>query len=78
MFHQDNGLTPLMLAARDGKHNIVEKLLDLGAVVPDLDNVSRTQIRYTKKTNIRTSNLNPNAVMCPTEAWRFHFFVDLP
>ena len=29
-----------MLAARDGKHNIVEKLLDLGAAVADQDNVS--------------------------------------
>lgn len=36
---QDNGLTPLMLAARDNKHNIVEKLLELGAVVTDRDKV---------------------------------------
>lgn len=41
-FLQDNGLTPLMLAARDNKHNIVEKLLELGAVVTDRDKV-RTQ-----------------------------------
>ena len=39
-FLQDNGLTPLMLAARDNKHNIVEKLLELGAVVTDRDKVS--------------------------------------
>ena len=37
---QDNGLTPLMLAARDNKHNIVEKLLELGAVVTDRDKAS--------------------------------------
>ena len=42
IFSQDNGLTPLMLAARDNKHNIVEKLLELGAVVTDRDKV-RTQ-----------------------------------
>lgn len=40
IFLQDNGLTPLMLAARDNKHNIVEKLLELGAVVTDRDKVS--------------------------------------
>lgn len=28
-----------MLAARDNKHNIVEKLLELGAVVTDKDKV---------------------------------------
>lgn len=28
-----------MLAARDNKHNIVEKLLELGAVVTDRDKV---------------------------------------
>ena len=37
---QDNGLTPLMLAARDNKHNIVEKLLELGAVTTDRDKAS--------------------------------------
>jgi len=47
---QDNGLTPLMLAARDNKHNIVEKLLELGAVVTDRDKVSAQFVslaRYT-------------------------------
>lgn len=39
-FLQDNGLTPLMLAARDNKHNIVEKLLELGAAVTERDKVS--------------------------------------
>lgn len=29
-----------MLAARDNKHNIVEKLLELGAVVTDRDKAS--------------------------------------
>lgn len=42
----DNGLTPLMLAARDNKHNIVEKLLELGAVVTDKDKGGRSALHY--------------------------------
>lgn len=43
---KDNGLTPLMLAARDNKHNIVEKLLELGAVTTDRDKEGRTALHY--------------------------------
>lgn len=32
-----------MLAARDNKHNIVEKLLELGAVTTDRDKASESQ-----------------------------------
>ncbi|XP_068748803.1 ankyrin-3-like [Montipora capricornis] len=42
----DNGLTPLMLAARDNKHNIVEKLLELGAVTTDRDKEGRSALHY--------------------------------
>ena len=55
-FLQDNGLTPLMLAARDNKHNIVEKLLELGAVVTDRDKVS-TQFCFTRYTVVANSAL---------------------
>ncbi|EDO39678.1 predicted protein [Nematostella vectensis] len=48
---EDNGLTPLMLAARDSKHNIVEKLLELGAVVTDRDKVSGRDAWVTSATN---------------------------
>ncbi|PFX27903.1 Ankyrin-3 [Stylophora pistillata] len=43
---EDNGLTPLMLAARDNKYNIVEKLLELGAVVTDRDKGGRSALHY--------------------------------
>lgn len=43
---EDNGLTPLMLAARDNKHNIVEKLLELGAVTTDRDKEGRSALHY--------------------------------
>lgn len=43
---KDNGLTPLMLAARDNKHNIVEKLLELGAVVTDRDKGGHSALHY--------------------------------
>jgi len=33
-----------MLAARDNKHNIVEKLLELGAVTTDRDKASECQL----------------------------------
>ena len=36
---QENGLTPLMLACRDNKFGIVEKLLELGSPVHELDKV---------------------------------------
>jgi len=35
-----------MLAARDNKHNIVEKLLELGAVVTDRDKEGRSALHY--------------------------------
>ncbi|XP_031568765.1 ankyrin-3-like isoform X2 [Actinia tenebrosa] len=46
----DNGLTPLMLASRDNKHNIVEKLLELGAVVTDKDKEGRNALHYAAST----------------------------
>lgn len=45
-----------MLAARDNKHNIVEKLLELGAVVTDRDKVS-TQLCFTRYTVVANSAL---------------------
>ena len=56
---QDNGLTPLMLAARDNKHNIVEKLLELGAVVSDRDKVSAQFVSLARCTVVGTGFAKP-------------------
>ena len=36
---QENGLTPLMLACRDNKFSVVEKLIELGNPVNEVDKV---------------------------------------
>lgn len=45
-----------MLAARDNKHNIVEKLLELGAVVTDRDKV-KYWVDFTRYTLVANSPL---------------------
>ncbi|XP_052256426.1 ankyrin-3-like [Dreissena polymorpha] len=46
MTKKENGLTPLMIAAKENKLVIVERLLDLGVNVNDRANDGRTAIHY--------------------------------
>eukprot|EP00794_Sanderia_malayensis_P004801 gene4801-5428_t len=46
----ENGLTPLMLACRDNKFGIVEKLLELGNPVNDLDKDGKSALYYAAST----------------------------
>ena len=46
--HVQNGLTPLMLAVKENRTSIVEKLLDLGASVNEKDKVNRLMTIFDK------------------------------
>lgn len=63
-----------MLAARDNKHNIVEKLLELGAVVTDRDKVG-TEFRLTS-TSVANATLFFRTIFLITQEG--HQKIDLP
>ncbi|XP_032236532.1 serine/threonine-protein phosphatase 6 regulatory ankyrin repeat subunit A-like isoform X3 [Nematostella vectensis] len=81
----DNGLTPLMLAARDSKHNIVEKLLELGAVVTDRDKEGRTALHYAAATGsdgivklLLNKKVDPTQVAGPLDQLPLHMACSRP